>query len=101
MVKSLHRESTRMITASSLDTLAAWDAVERFRARYSHHVDDGDWAAWAALFTHDAWYGMSGTEGRSGPEEIAVFGRDVVVNLYTHIMRTALIPGLNLEIEAA
>jgi len=73
------------------------EAIRNLRSRYAWYVDDGDWAAWAALFTenaHVAYAGMPALEGRG---EILEFGRETISNLYSYSMHTAQMPRITVD----
>lgn len=84
-----------------LARLEAKDAIEELRATYCYHIDDGNGAAFASLFTADATldFGPAGTY--TGHEELREFADEVVPSQYAFIVHMVHNPVIEVEGDTA
>jgi hypothetical protein len=71
--------------------------LAELRARYSWHLDHGEWREWAELFTTDAEVNYGSMDPLVGREEIYEFGREVVAEMYSYSMHTAQVPRFDID----
>ena len=85
----------------TVTALAARVAIRELRHRYSRHVDDCAWDAWAELFTEDAVCDYEGRPPLDGRRAIREFGRSVLDREYRFTMHVPLLPVIDIEGDTA
>jgi len=76
-------------------------AIERLKHEYCYRIDDGDYEAWAALFTDDGRFAFADGAAFEGRDELRSFGADVFDDAHERTAHTVTNPVVDVDGDTA